>query len=218
MKNWTAMIVMLLVGAVLGALAQEQSRNLNLRGDRFKPLTWETLNPEQKTMVNELLSGVRVALNGPFNVLLRSPEMGNLAQKLGEQLRFRSSLPKRLNEMAIMMTAKAWTSQYEWATHKVQALSAGLSPAILDDIQAGRRPANMQPDEAAIYDFCTELRTTHRVSDATFKKALDLFGEKGIVDLIGVMGYYDLVSMVLNVDRYPLLPEAGPLPFPEPKP
>jgi len=189
---------------------------LNLRGDRFKPLASEQLTPEQQTMVNDLLSGMRTSLNGPFNVLLRSPEMGNLSQKLGEYLRFRTAVPKRLNEMAILMTAKWWSSQYEWYLHKTLALNAGLNAAVIDAIQAGRRPAPMQPDETVIYEFCTELRDRRRVSDGTFKAALSLLGEKGVVDLVATMGYYDLVSMALNVDRYPL-PDGAHAPLPEPE-
>ena len=214
------MKVLTLVAAVLGIGAMvvwaQERRELNLRGGRFAPLTWDTMNPAQKTMVNDLLSGTRTALNGPFNVLLRSPEMGNIAQKLGEYLRFRTAVPKKLNEMAILMTAKAWASQYEWVAHKALALEAGLSPAVADDIQAGKRPTRLQPDEAVVYDFCAELREKHRVSDATYKAAMTLLGERGVVDLIALMGYYDLVSMVLNVDRYPLPAGAGAPPFPEP--
>jgi 4-carboxymuconolactone decarboxylase len=187
-----------------------------MRGDRIRPLTWDELNPEQRAMVNDLLSGSRTSLDGPFNAWLRSPEMGNLAQELGEYLRFRSALPRRLNELAILLTAKAWTSQFEWHLHKAAALTAGLSPAVIDDIQAGRRPAAMQADEAVVYAFSTELRQRHRVSDATYQAAVKLFGEKGVMDLVAVMGYYDLVSMTLNVDRYPL-PAGAALPFPEPK-
>lgn len=214
MRMLTLITSLVAIGAMVG-WAQER-RELNLRGGRFAPLTWDTLNPAQKTMVNDLLSGTRTALNGPFNVLLRSPEMGNIAQKLGEYLRFRTAVPKKLNEMAILMTAKAWASQYEWVAHKSLALEAGLNPAVADDIQAGRRPARLQPDEAVVYDFCTELREKHRVSDATYKAALTLLGERGVVDLIALMGYYDLVSMVLNVDKYPLPAGAGAPPFPEP--
>jgi 4-carboxymuconolactone decarboxylase len=205
-----------IVAAAAAVLAgAQQMRQLDLRGDRFAPLTWEQLNAEQRTLVNDLLSGTRTSLGGPFNVLLRSPEMGNLAQKLGEQIRFRSSLPPRLNEMAILLTAQWWASQYEWHAHKPLALQAGLSAAAVDDIQAGRRPAGMRDDEAAVYDFSHELRERRRVSDATFQRAVGLLGERGVVDLIGVMGYYDLVSMALNVDRYPL-PAGAPLPFREP--
>jgi 4-carboxymuconolactone decarboxylase len=188
---------------------------LNLHGDRFKPLTSEQLTPEQQAMVDDLLSGMRTSLEGPFNMLLRSPEMGNLSQKLGEYLRFRSSVPKRLNEMAILMTARWWSSQYEWYLHETLALNAGLDAAVIDAIQAGHRPARMQPDENVIYDFCTELRERRRVSDGTFKAALSLLGERGVVDLVATMGYYDLVSMALNVDRYPL-PDGAQAPLPEP--
>jgi 4-carboxymuconolactone decarboxylase len=194
----------------------EQARNLNLRGDRFKPLTAEELTPEQKAMVDDLLSGTRTSLAGPFNALLRSPEMGNLAQNLGEYIRFRTSVPGRLNEMAILMTAKWWSSQYEWYAHKPLALEAGLSAAVIDDIQAGRRPTTMKPDEAVVYAFSTELRERRRVSDETFKAAVGVLSEKGVMDLVAAMGYYDLVSMALNVDRYPL-PAGEVLPFPEPR-
>ncbi len=197
------------------ALAQ-QARELTLRGDRFKPLRWDRLTPAQKTMVNDLLAGTRTSLNGPFNALLRSPEMGNLSQKLGEYVRFRTSVPQRLNEMAILLTAKWWSSQYEWHAHKTLASNAGLNAAVIDDIQAGRRPSRMQSDETVIYDFVGELREHRRVSDATFKAAVNVLGEKGVMDLIAAMAYYDLVSMVLNVDRYPL-PDGAQLPFPEPR-
>jgi 4-carboxymuconolactone decarboxylase len=214
MRTQVLVAAVLLVSAVI--VGAQQTRELNLRGDRFKPLTWELLAPPQRTMVNELLAGTRTSLNGPFNVLLRSPEMGNLSQKLGEYVRFRTSVPHRLNEMAILLTAKWWSSQYEWYAHKTLALDAGLNAAVIDDIQAGRRPARMQPDEAVIYDFCAQLREHRRVNDETFKAAVNVLGEQGVVDLVAVMGYYDLVSMALNVDRYPL-PEGAQPPFPEPR-
>jgi 4-carboxymuconolactone decarboxylase len=204
----------LLAGAAM-TLAR-QMKDLNLRGDRFAPLTAEQLTPEQETMVRDLLGGTRTSLNGPFNVLLRSPEMGNHAQKLGEYVRFKTSVPRRLNEMAILMTARFWFSQYEWYAHEKLALDAGLDPAVIDAIRAGRRPVSMRPDETVVYDFCTELRERRRVSDRSFSAAVDLLGEKGVVDLIANMAYYDLVSMVLNVDRYPL-PAGAALPFAEPE-
>lgn len=202
MLNRTAAFVVTLVLAAVCLAAQ--TRNLNLRGDRFKPLTWEQLTTEQRVMVDDLLSGTRTTLNGPFNVLLRSPEMGNIAQNLGEHLRFRSTVPVHLNEMAILMTARWWSSGYVWETHKAVALKAGLDPAIIDDLQAERRPRRMGAGETVIYDFVSELRETRRVSDATFAAAITLVGEKGVVDLVALLGYYDLVSMIINVDRYPL--------------
>src|SRR5262249_9090461 len=149
-------------------------------------------------------------MGGPFNVLLRSPELGDLAQQLGAQVRFHSSLSRKLNEFAIIMTARYWTAQYEWYAHKRAALEAGLSPAIVDAVAAGKRPASMQADEEAIYTFSDEILKTKQVSDATFQAAIKAFGERGVVDLIGVIGYYQLVSMVLNVDRYPLPEGAKP--------
>ncbi len=210
-----ALVVIFLLGCAAMPLAR-QMKDLNLRGDRFKPLTSDQLTPEQQTMVKDLLAGSRASLGGPFNVLLRSPEMGNHAQKLGEYVRFKTSVPHRLNEMAILLTARFWSSQYEWHAHKKLALDAGLAADVIDDIHAGRRPARMKPDEKVVYDFCTELREHRRVGDETFRVAVNLLGEKGVVDLIANMAYYDLVSMVLNVDCYPL-PAGAPLPFPEAK-
>ena len=138
-KRVASLIVIL--SAVWGVVIGQQARDLQLRGDRFKPLTWEQLTPEQKTLVNDVLASPRASLNGPFNTLLRSPEMGNLAQNLGQYLRYRTSVPARLNEMAILLSAKWWSSQFEWSAHKPLALNAGLRAAVIDDIQAGRRPA-----------------------------------------------------------------------------
>lgn len=208
-------VVCVLALAAVSLMAQ-QTRQLNLRGGRFRPLTWDELTPAQKTLVNDLLAGSRTSLDGPFNAYLRSPDMGNIAQKLGEYVRFRTSLPRKLNEMTIILTARHWSAQYEWAAHKPLAIAAGLSESVVDDIQAGRRPSAMKPDEAVVYDFCTEMRERHRVGDPTYAAAVALVGEQGVMDLIAAMGYYDLVSMTLNVDRYPL-PAATPAPLPEPK-
>lgn len=192
------------------------TRDLNLKGDRFKPLTYDQLTPEQKTMVGNLTSGERGGLSGPFNVLLRSPEMGDAAQKLGARLRFHSTLPGNLRELAILITARYWTAQYEWYAHRRYALQEGVSPAIADAIAAGRRPESLELDEAIVYNFCTEFLNTKQVSDPTFKSALDTLGEQGVVDLTGLVGYYTFVSMILNLDRYPMpdgvKPELRPLP------
>ena len=177
---------------------------VKLVGDRFKPLTYRDMTPEQKKMFESLISGERRGAGGPFNVLLRSPEMGDLAQKFGASMRFHSSIPPKLNELAIIITARHWTSHYEWYAHRRAAANQGLNPAIIEAIAAGKRPTGMAADEEAVYNFCTELLTNKQVSDATFQAAKDKFGERGVVDLIGVTGYYQLVSMLLNVDRYPL--------------
>jgi 4-carboxymuconolactone decarboxylase len=139
-----------------------------------------------------------------------------LAQKFGAYTRFHSSVRRQLNEIAILVTARYWNSQYPWYSHHRMALEAGLDAGIIDAIARGSRPPNMQPDEAAAYDFCRELLETKQVSDATFRAAVNAVGERGVVDLLGVMGYYQLVSMALNVDRYPMpegvQPELAPLP------
>jgi 4-carboxymuconolactone decarboxylase len=185
-------------------------RNIEFRGDRFKPLKYDEMTPAQKTMVEHLFAGPRAGANGPFNVLLRSPEMGDIAQQFGASMRFNQSMPRKLNELAIIITARYWTAQYEWYAHHRAALAAGVSPAIADAIAAGTRPAGMQKDEEAVYNFCSELLNTKQVSDTTFKAAKDAVGEKGVVDLIGVMGWYQMVSMLLNTDRYPLPDGAQP--------
>ena len=185
-------------------------RSIRLQGDRFKPLSYDEMTPAQKTMLDHLVAGPRAGANGPFNVLLRSPEMGDLAQQFGAATRFNSSVPRKLNELAIIITARYWTSQYEWQAHHRAALQAGLSPAIADAIAQGKRPAGMQKDEDAVYTFCSELLNTKQVSDATFNAAKAAVGERGVVDLIGVMGWYHTVSMLLNTDRYPLPDGAQP--------
>jgi 4-carboxymuconolactone decarboxylase len=199
-------VFVLLSGFAIGQDSGQnsQARDLKLAGDRFKPLTYDTMTPEQRKMTDDVLSGERGSMAGPYNVLLRSPEMGDLAQKFGAYTRFHSTVPKRLNEFAIIITARYWTSQFEWLPHKRAALQAGLRPEVVDAVAIGKRPASMWMDEEAVYDFCTELLTRKQVSDETFEAAAELLGERGVVDLIGVIGYYQLVSMLLNTDRYPM--------------
>lgn len=190
---------------------------------RFKLIPLEKLTPEQKTLYDAIRSGPRSKLansgaskpgplGGPFNVWLRSPGIGDRVQQLGEEIRFRSSLPSKLNELAILVTARFWTSQYEWYAHCKLALDAGVDPAIAQDVAEGRRPAKMDEDEAVVYDFAKELHEKQGVSDENYRRALDRFGERGVFDLIAVNGFYSLVSMCLNVDRTPL-PEGVPPPL-----
>jgi 4-carboxymuconolactone decarboxylase len=179
--------------------------------ERFKPLSLDEMTPEQRRMAEAVLAGPRKALRGPFSALIYSPETGDRAQALGAQVRFRNSLPEPLKELAILLVARFWTAQYEWYAHHKMALEAGLDPAIGKAIAEGRRPARMSAEETAIYDFASELLETREVSDASFAAVRDRFGEKGVVDLICTMGYYCLVSMTLNVNRYPLPPDAVPL-------
>jgi 4-carboxymuconolactone decarboxylase len=197
------------LGAQTPTRQRPDPRSLRLRGDRFKPLAYDEMTPAQKNMIEHLLSGPRAGAEGPFNVLLRSPEMGDLAQQFGASTRFNSSVPRKLNELAIIIVARHWTSQFEWQAHHRAALQAGVSPAIADAIAQGKRPTGMQKDEDAVYNFCSELLDTKQVGDATFAAAKAALGERGVVDLIGVMGWYHTVSMLLNVDRYPL-PDGAP--------
>ena len=186
--------------------------NSRMPEPRFRKLAESEMDAAQLTVYRDLASGPRGGVRGPFNALLRSPELADRVQKLGEYLRFSNSLPARLNEFAVLITARHWTSQYEWHSHHAHAMKGGLKPEVAADLAQGRRPQNMRDDEVIVYDFCKELHEQKSVSDATFAAALARFGERGVMDLIGVSGYYTLVSMVLNVDRQPL-PAGTPAPL-----
>lgn len=204
------------VGAAQAPNGRPDPRTIRLRGDRFRPLTYDEMTPAQRTMIEHVLAGPRGgSVDGPFNVQLRSPEMSDLGQQFGAATRFATTVPRKLYELAIIITARHWTAQFEWTAHRRGAVQAGISPAVADAIAEGRRPAGMPPDEEAVYNFASELLETKQVSDATFAAAKALLGERGVVDLINVMGWYGTVSMFLNVDRYPLpegtQPELKPL-------
>ena len=179
---------------------------------RFKELGKVEMTDAQRKAYEAIISGPRGGARGPFNALLRSPDLADRVQRVGEYVRFNSSLPARLNELAIIIVARYWTAQYEWYAHRELALKAGLDPQIADAIAQDKRPAKMQDDEAAVYDFCKELNETKSVSDTTYDVALKKFGERGVIDLIGASGYYTMVSMILNVDRHPLPEGVAPLP------
>ena len=195
-------------------------RSLVLAGDRFKPLKYDEMTPEQKAMIDHLLAGERQGAKGPFNVLLRSPEVGDWAQQFGGSMRFHSVLPKDVSETIIIMTGRFWMAQYEWTAHKALALQNGVKPAIVEAIAAGKRPTGMSPEMEVAYTFIDELLTTHQVTDPTFQAGKAKYGERGVVDMMGLSGWYCLVSMMLNVDRYPLgqgvQPELKPLENPLP--
>ena len=143
--------------------------------------------------------------------------MGDMAQQFGASMRFHAALPKPALETVIIVTARFWMAQFEWNAHKRAALQAGVNPAVVDAIANGRRPDAMTPDVETAYNFIVELLKTRQVSDAAFLAAKNRFGEKGVVDIIGLSGWYSMVSMALNVDRYPASPaELKPLPNPLP--
>ena len=180
---------------------------------RFKPLAESEMSEEQRKVHGEIAAGPRAGVRGPFNALLRSPELADRAQKLGEWVRFRSSIPEVLKEFAILVTARHWSAQYEWHAHHAHALKAGLDPRLAAELAQGLRPAGMSAEEAAVHDFCKELHEKKAVSDVNYARVVEHFSERGAVDLIGIIGYYTLVSMILNVDRVPL-PAGAPAPLP----
>jgi len=172
---------------------------------RFATLTPETMTAEQKRVADAIQAGPRGAgLRGPFNALLRSPELCDLVQRVGAFVRYKTSIPPRLNEMAIIMAGRKWTAQYEFYAHRRLAIEAGLKPEIADAIARNERPAGMAEDETIVHDFVSELLATGHVSDAAFERVKDAFGERGVVDLVGAVGYYSLVSMTLNVAQVQL--------------
>jgi len=183
--------------------------------DRMPPIPAEKMSEAQKKAVAEYMAA-RGPLTGPWIALLRSPEIVNRARALSDYLRFNSSLPPRLSEFVILITARQWAQPYEWNAHHALALKGGLSPDIAKAVAEGRRPQQMAEDEEAVYDFCIELHGNHSVSDATYARTLSKFGERGIIDMIGLSGYYTMISMVLNTVRTPLpagaTPGLAPLP------
>ena len=197
-------------------------KNTSRARTRFPVLTPSRLTPAQRRLARSLLAGPRgegkadreavqrLLRRGPFNAWMRSPALGEHLQKAGEYIRFNTSLPKRLNELAILITARHWTSQFEWYAHRLLALKAGLRPMIIDQLALGRRPRGMKSDETAVYEFCTQLHRKKTVTDAAYRRAVALVGEQGVMDLIGASGYYTLVSMTLNVARVPVPPGEKP--------
>jgi 4-carboxymuconolactone decarboxylase len=185
--------------------------------DRFPILKPDQLTPEQAKIVQSLIASPRgggaeatpenmakMIARGPFNAYLRSPDVGLQIVKLAEQVRFHSSLPARINEFAIIITARYWNSPYEWSAHAPLALKGGLDPKVAGQLAQNRKPRGMKEEEAAVYDFCIQLHRNHKVTDAAYKRVLKLFGEQGVMDLIAVTGLYDLVSMTLNVAEVPV--------------
>jgi len=184
---------------VPGYLTLAKAADQPVRGPRFAQLTYEQLNVYQKPLGEQILKVSSVGLGGPYNPLLRSPVLGQRMFDLLYYLRWNSSLPLRLNEMAILITGRVWRSQVEWFAHAPLAIKAGLAPEIVADLKAQKRPSNMKDDEAAVYDFVTELMAKHEVSDATFARAKQILGEQQVVDLTAVSGTYVTVAMILSM-------------------
>ena len=164
---------------------------------RFAQLTMDQLNEQQRPLAEQIMKVSSVGIGGPYNPMLRSPVFGQKMFDLLRYLRWDTSVPLKLNEFAILIIARQWRSQVEWFAHAPLAVKAGLSPELVADLKAGRRPSNMPAQEAAVYDFVTELTTGHAVSDATFARAKELLGEQQVVDLTAVAGTYVTVAMIL---------------------
>jgi 4-carboxymuconolactone decarboxylase len=190
---WLFLSLVSLVAIGIPAMAQ----------DRMPEIPAGKMTEAQKKAAEEFVAGRGTPVVGPFIPLLRSPEVMLRAKAMGDYLRFKSVLPPRLSEFAILITARQWTQQFEWGVHAPIAVKAGLSPEIVKAVAEGARPAGMSEEEAIIYDFCTELHHNKSVSDATYAKAFAKFKEQGVIDLVGINGYYTFLSMVMNVARTP---------------
>jgi 4-carboxymuconolactone decarboxylase len=180
--------------------------------DRMPPLAPERMNDAQRKAAAELAAGPRKGVFGPFIPLLRSPELMDRLQRVGEYLRFGNTNPPRLTELAMLITARHVTNQFEWAVHHPLAIKAGVAPATVEAIRAGRRPEAMPDDEALVHDFCRELLATHHVADATYERAWASFGEQAVVDLVGTVGYFLAICLVMNVAGTPA-PDNGVAPL-----
>lgn len=198
---------------VLGALVQSAT---GAAPDRLPPIPADALTDAQKKAIDEFKVARGADVSGPFVALLRSPEVMSRARAMGDYLRFRSSLPPRLSEFVILLTARRWTQQYEWNAHEPLARRAGVPPDVVTAIAEGRRPPSMSEDEEVLYTFCDELQRNQSVSDATYARAVARFGEAGVIDTVGLTGYYTMLAMVLNTARTPLPDGAKPAlsPFP----
>jgi 4-carboxymuconolactone decarboxylase len=174
--------------------------------DRMPPIPKEKMTDAQKKALDEVTSGPRGAggAEGPFIPELRSPELMSRLQKVGEYLRFHNTIGSKLTEFVILLTARQWTQQYEYNAHEPLALKAGVKQETISAITEGRRPEGMAPDEEVAYDFCTELRQNQSVSDTTYARAVTRFGEQGVIDMTGLVGYYTTLAMIMNVARSPL--------------
>ena len=185
--------------------------------DRLPPIPADELTEAQKKAASEFEAARRQQVFGPFTPLLRSPELMLRASALGDYLRYRNALPRDVSELAILLMSRRWTQQYEWYVHAPDARTAGLSADIVQAVADGRRPERMTEDQEIVYDFSTELAEYRSVTDRTYARVVARFGERGMMDLVGVNGYYSFISMVLNVARTPLPSGHAPALTPFPK-
>lgn len=177
---------------------------------RFSQLTMDQLSDQQKPLAEQIMKVSSVGIGGPYNPLLRSPVLGQRMFDLLHYLRWETSVPLKLNEFAILIIGRQWRSQVEWLAHAPLAIKAGLSPDIVTELKANKRPSNMPPQESAVYDFVIELTTKHEVSDETFNRAKELLGEQQVVDLTAVAGSYVAVAMLLAMSEQGVPPGREP--------
>ena len=190
--------------AVAALLIAMGSMMTGFAQDRMPPIPADKLTDAQKRAVEEFKAARSADTSGPFVPLLRSPELMSRARAMGDYLRFKSVLAPRLSEFAILIAARQWTQQYEWDVHYPLATRAGLNPDTAKAVAEGRRPDRMAEDEEVLYNLCTELQRNQSVSDATYQRAVAKLGEQGVIDAIGIQGYYTLLAMVMNTARTPL--------------
>lgn len=171
--------------------------------ERMPALAMESMDVAQKVAAQELIDGPRGAVFGPFIPLLRSPDLMSRLQKVGEYIRFHSALETRINEFVMLIVSRLWTQQFEWRMHYPLALKAGVAVEVLAALAEGRRPVGMREDEQIAYDVCEELMRTHGLSDCSYQQAVAQFGERGVIDMLGLVGYFSTVSMIMNVARTP---------------
>jgi 4-carboxymuconolactone decarboxylase len=186
---------------------------------RLPEVNEDNLTPAQQTLLDSLRNsprGKNVSLGGPFGVYMHAPEVGEVAQQFAAFCRYKTRLPKRLSEFAILMIGRIWKSQYEFFVHAKDGLAAGLKPEVIADLKAGRRPNKAAKDELALYDFIDELYAKRRVSDRNYKRAQEVLGDAGVIELLAICGSYSTTSTILNAFNVPL-PEGVVPPFPEPK-
>jgi 4-carboxymuconolactone decarboxylase len=190
----------------------------DMQSPRLAKLDENNLTADQRALADSIKSGPRgqFKMSGPFAIYLHAPTFGELAQKLGGHLRFKTGVSPRLSEFAIMCTAQHWKAQYEWAMHEPMAEKAGVKPQTIRDIQSGRAPKSAPRDEMAIYAFIKELYAKKRVSTGVYNRVKKLLGDAGVVELVGILGYYAMVSMTLNTFKAPL-PQGMKAPFKEGK-
>lgn len=175
---------------------------------RLAPPDFEHLNTQQQAVHDAIAAGPRGGVRGPLAIWLHRPVLAERAQSLGEYCRFDSALEPRLSEVAILVTARFWGSEFEWLTHKKSALAAKVSPRAIEAIRCGEVPVDLQPDEMAVHDFALRLHAQRTVDEKTYQRAASLLGDVGVVDLVAILGYYTLISMTLNVFEVPI-PEGG---------